>query len=532
MDSTSSVIGSVAGIDLPNADDDNATTLALAYRKHRWVWRWLLLAAVCVVLGLSNLGGYRPLTTHEVLVAQTAREMLANKQWILPSYFGETRLRKPPLAYWLCILTYVLTGEVSEFSARLPSVLSGMLLVAAGTLLTRSWFGRSTAWLTGFVLATSVFFIQQARLAEADITLAAMIAVALAAYGLTVSGKVSPASASIAFWSALGLSVLAKGPVGLAMVAVTVLGHCVLLKIIGRRHSRQQTGRVPSSVSQFAARSLPLLFSGVGLAIFVVLCVSWPLAVVWLEPGAATIWYRETIGRFLEDPNGVQRHPFYYPLAALWLTLPWTGFWLVEMWRWRKSRYWEPKRVLLVCWFVLPMALLSCSSGKQEHYLIPALVPCAIASALTIRRLVSGSRHPRRGTLLASAGGLIVLCILLLQWTVLPRLHGRREAVDWLGQQSQSLTQWAHSSSTPADRVIALGHSVHWLVFYFPAPMQRMDSLEEFLATVDSPQVWVLLPQVVLPQLQPHGHFLEVRQCPSVTGLSDNKRPALVLFQR
>lgn len=464
--------------------------------RRNWRKRWLLLAAVCFGLGLANLGGYRPLTNHEVLVAQTAREMLQADEWILPRYFGEPRLQKPPLAYWLCILSYRATGSISEFSARLPSVLAGMVYVGAVCWLATSWFGRRAGWTAGFLTVTSVYFIQQSRLAEADVTLAATTALAMTAYGLAFTGRLSTQIAGAAFWSALGLSVLAKGPIGVAMAAVAILAHGCLCR---------------------SAYGLRIVGSFAGIALFLALCLAWPAAVLQYASEAAHVWYRETIGRMVRDPNDVQRHAFYYPLAALWLTLPWTGLWLAEFWRWRKRSRWDAKRMFLICWLAFPMLLLSCSSGKQEHYLIPALAPCTIAAALSARRFQR--RSLGRRMLCAAIAVLTVGCVLTLQYLILPRVHGRRGAAEWVQRQA---------AVAPNERVVALGHSVQWLVFYFPQPMQRVDSLEAFFAGLDEQAVGVLATKELVVPLQQHCHLESLAACPPTAGLSDGKLPVLL----
>src|SRR5690606_29451725 len=130
----------------------------------------------------------------------------------------------------------------------------------------------------GFLTVTPVFFIQQSRLAEADITLAATTAVAMAAYGLAFTNRLSTRVAGVVFWTALGLSVLAKGPIGVAMAAVALLAHGCFCR---------------------SAYGLRIVGSFAGVSVFVALCLAWPAAVLHYASEAAQVWYRETIGRML-----------------------------------------------------------------------------------------------------------------------------------------------------------------------------------------------------------------------------------------
>src|SRR5712691_4172725 len=55
--------------------------------------------------------------------AQIPREMLARGDWIVPVLQGEPYLDKPPLFYWLVMLSYRLLG-IHDWSARLIPALA------------------------------------------------------------------------------------------------------------------------------------------------------------------------------------------------------------------------------------------------------------------------------------------------------------------------------------------------------------------------------------------------------------------------
>jgi len=54
--------------------------------------------------------------------AEAAREMIARGDWLVPTQDGIPRLQKPPLLYWLEMLS-LRTFGVNEFAARLPVTL-------------------------------------------------------------------------------------------------------------------------------------------------------------------------------------------------------------------------------------------------------------------------------------------------------------------------------------------------------------------------------------------------------------------------
>lgn len=495
------------------------------------------LGAIAALLVFANLGGYRPLTTHEVLVARTAREMWQRGEWVLPTLLGEPRWRKPPLAYWETILAYQLCGEANEWSARLPSALAGIGLVFVTYWLAAGALGRSVAWLAGFLVATSAFFLTQARLAEVDITLCALVAGALAAFSRIaihlLTGRERPLRGLVAsFWVCCGLAALAKGPVGPLFIAGTV----ALFRLLGPDHG--------------AIRALwsPSIIAACLLAVAL-----WPVAVVLVDSSAASVWWAETWDRFIADPNGVRRYPFYYVIAALALTLPWTPLWLIFPWttrrRWlgclaRVVRITPPRtrpgttaRILdrlLAAWLLAPLSLLSLAGGKQQHYLMPALVPCAVWAARmgailgrqwtgwwrrTLRDYQGGFPirlllHPRA---LRAAW---IAAILAVQVLLLPKIHGRRATADWMR---------AIQASVPAEQpILVLGHSVRWLGFYFDREGSDIPTLEAYFARPVADKEWILTTRRELAAIQSRRAIARVLESPRDRSTDENRRALLV----
>ena len=92
---------------------------------------FLLLFAVFVHLQFFHqLGRLGLVGPDEPRYAQVAKEMALSGDFITPRLYGETWFEKPILYYWLTALTYKTLG-VSEFAARLPSAVAGLLGVLA-----------------------------------------------------------------------------------------------------------------------------------------------------------------------------------------------------------------------------------------------------------------------------------------------------------------------------------------------------------------------------------------------------------------
>ena len=71
------------------------------------VLHWLVLA-LAVAAGIAAVWGGPPLGDHEAIVAQCARSMRVRGDWMVPELFATPFIRKPPLAYWLVAVVFIL----------------------------------------------------------------------------------------------------------------------------------------------------------------------------------------------------------------------------------------------------------------------------------------------------------------------------------------------------------------------------------------------------------------------------------------
>jgi 4-amino-4-deoxy-L-arabinose transferase-like glycosyltransferase len=134
--------------------------------------RALLISSVAVLL-LWNLWGYDVWAPDEPYLAEGAREMLVDGQWLVPHINGELDNHKPPLFFWLIAVLSLPFGEVSAFTARLPSVLVALVSVLLTMRLASKVGGRRVALLAGAVLPLSYLFYDKARTSQIDSLLCA-----------------------------------------------------------------------------------------------------------------------------------------------------------------------------------------------------------------------------------------------------------------------------------------------------------------------------------------------------------------------
>ena len=82
--------------------------------------------------------------------AQVAREMLESGDWLVLRVNGEPYLEKPPLLFWAIAAVSVPFGDITETTARIPSILAGLGTVVLTYLIATRLFGRRTAWWAGW----------------------------------------------------------------------------------------------------------------------------------------------------------------------------------------------------------------------------------------------------------------------------------------------------------------------------------------------------------------------------------------------
>lgn len=347
-----------------------ATTVARSARSRQLE---LLVFLIASLLLFWKLGGHDLWAPDEPYFAEGAREMVVDGQWVVPHVNGVVTTDKPPLFFWSIAGLSLLSGKVTPWTARLPSALA-----AIGTLLLvlrigRRRYGPHVAMLAVLILATTMMFWVEARSAQIDSSLCFLIWVGLAAFESWRAGESNGRRAGLLFWAALGLAVLAKGPVGL----LVPLG-IALVTLAVDRHFR--------SWKRFAPILGPIVFLAIVAA--------------WLVPANAeharlagggdyTVWgalHKHFIERALHGMHHKQP-PWYYLWVLPVQLLPWSAIApgaLVLAWRQRK-----PIDRFLIVAALFVVLFFSISPEKRDLYILPAFPAFALLIASFLQRVVS-----------------------------------------------------------------------------------------------------------------------------------------------
>jgi 4-amino-4-deoxy-L-arabinose transferase-like glycosyltransferase len=214
------------------ATDSQQASLGTSGRTRPATEDRTLLAAGLAVLACLFLWALMPAhmlwDADEGYYARTAAEMLQSGNWLVPTYNGELFAHKPPLSFWLMAVGIWLFGE-GEFAVRFFSAPA----MAASAFLTfligrRLFDDRTGLWAMG-VLATSLMGVYLGFAAMLDAVLLFTVTLSIWAY---VEMTMRPGRALLMtaiFGTGLYLSLLAKGPVGPAVVITTVAASWLIL---------------------------------------------------------------------------------------------------------------------------------------------------------------------------------------------------------------------------------------------------------------------------------------------------------------
>jgi 4-amino-4-deoxy-L-arabinose transferase-like glycosyltransferase len=367
--------------------------------------RGLVLAAAALLL-LAGLDAVDLWAPDEPRYAQVAEELRSGAHGpaglVLLHLNGEPYTQKPPLYFWLAAGIGAPLGRVTELAARLPSALAGITLVALTAALGSRLLGGGVGLLGAALLLSTFSFAHLARRAQLDPLLALLESAALAAFFRLDRGLGARTANLAAMHAALGLAVLAKGPVG-CLVPLLV----VAVYLVWERRPRE------------IARVLPpwalVLSLGPGLA--------WLGAALALAPPGT---FGEAVGsnvfgRFFAGTS--HERPFYYYLYQFPVdALPWTALWPAVFLAARRhvfvadpalrdpasQRAWR----FLLAWVGASFLFFSLSAGKRGLYLLPALPAAALLCADACLRLLEARVQPPRAFGVAAALGAALLAAL------------------------------------------------------------------------------------------------------------------------
>lgn len=330
--------------------------------------RFVAALALAAIIFSIYISGYDLWPPDEPRYALIAREMMDSGDYLLPHVNNQPYKEKPPLLFWLIAAASSVTGEVTPLSARIPSVISGLVVLFFTGLLARELFNARVALWAVLILMTMQRFWWNARFGQIDMLLTACLSAGLYSFWRWESSR--RFGWLVLFFGAALAGLYAKGP--------GVMVFPVLFVLVWTWKSEQ--------------RRVAWFYLGIGCICCIAAYAAWviPAHIAFANEARETAGnalasnlFRQTIGRFFLGVSHAN-WPWYYltTLPVDWL--PWTLFlpWVL-VWVWKQRKESVSVRFLL-CWSMPAFLFFSIAIGKRAVYLLPLFPAFAILFAAAV----------------------------------------------------------------------------------------------------------------------------------------------------
>jgi len=312
------------------------------------------LAALLFVVLFWQLGSASFWDPDEAIYAETSREMLRTGDWLAPYYNEQPFFDKPILFYWLQAAGMAIAGQ-NELGARLAPAITAVALVA-----TTAWLGAvllsfEAGFVAALLLAASPPVFALARYAILDMTFTAFLFAGVSL--LAVAALRDRPHLQWPGYVLIGLSVLTKGPLALALCGLTFV--------------------LAIAASADLRRRLLALHFVAGMLIVVAVAAPW-FVYMWLrfrDSFIAGYVMNENVSLFASNRFNTRFDPlFYFRVLAAGL-LPWTGLAVGRLWddiRAFRARSLDSTQIVFWCWTIAILGFFTASRFKLDHYVFPA----------------------------------------------------------------------------------------------------------------------------------------------------------------
>ena len=325
------------------------------------------MTALCAALFLTGLASIPPTDRDEARFMQATKQMIETGDFVAIRFQEEARTKKPVGIHWLQALSVkTLAGSdlMAAWADRLPSAAAAWLSVLCVFALGRRLFDARAGVVAAGLLVCALVMVAEAHLAKTDAVLLLTVVLAhmaLAEVYLAKDSDGPPLRRVLLFWLAVGLGLLIKGPVILAVVSATIIALCIADRKV-----------------RWLTRLHPVL----GIPVAAACVLPW-IVLSALAGHGDIIWTSLTDDFFPKLMGGEEGHgapPGTYTLLSpllLWpaalVVLP--G--VIRAWQERS----QPQMRFVLAWGIATWVMFEAVPTKLPHYILPAVPALALAAA-------------------------------------------------------------------------------------------------------------------------------------------------------
>jgi len=321
---------------------------------------FVALVVLGVLLSFFYALGRAPLfDVDEAAFSEATMEMFARGDFLATYLNGQPYYDKPILFFWLQAASVSVFGA-NEFAFRFPSAVCASLWVWLVFLFTRRQFDFDAALLASGAMATSLGVYIIGRAGTTDALLNLLIAASM--FSAWIHLETGKRAWSYASFAAIGLGVLAKGPIAILIPIWVTFLFCLL-----RREPRTW---------------LRAVFDWRGMLIFFAIASPWYVYILHREGWAYVQGFLlNNFGRFGGSLQGHGGSLIYYVPVLLIGTLPFTALLVKAVLRVRTA-WRDDLQCYLWLWFGFVFVFFSLSGTKLPHYLLYGMTGVFILMAV------------------------------------------------------------------------------------------------------------------------------------------------------
>ncbi len=413
---------------------------------------WILMISFFALLW--NLGNISLIDETEPLFAEASRQLIERNDWITPYFNGVTRFDKPILIYWFMAIGFKLIG-VNEWAVRLPSALSAIALMIftfytvlkfgyllpitslnkgeneenmiPPTSLIKGGNNEFKLWiaaiLSSSLIALNLPIILWGKSGVSDMLLTACMNGALLAFfqGYATEKTNIKNRWYMGFYVLISLGVLTKGPVGIVLPGMSILGF---LFYVGKFRE--------------VFKEVKVLL---GMIIMTIIIMPWYILVT-LKNGDNFInsfFGYHNLERFTEVVNGHSAVWYFYFLVVIIGFMPWSMYLplamsklnILQRLKWQNSSRESQLGLFMLFWFLVVFIFFNVAVTKLPSYMLPLMPASAILVGLLFGNYIGEEveNKPGKGLMISVIVNLIFVTIFTIFCVYMTKIIGYDPAV-------------------------------------------------------------------------------------------------------